>query len=145
MIDLNTLSVDLSLKSNHRKEEWHSLLNATIHDPAFSQMTDGEIKHLVMALISPDQLKWLLDVFRNSYMRRTDEMPFDFLAKNVNQSAYTLQEWLEVLQFISENKDATTHDLDTLIASAKECLEKSPAQPVPPPFLEIVRGQLVSK
>ena len=65
MIDLKTLSRKLSEGSRHGAEEWFAVLNAAIHDPAFAQMTDGEINHLIHSLQNPTQLNWLLDVFRD--------------------------------------------------------------------------------
>lgn len=98
MIDLHLMASQLSQRSKHRQEDWYSVLNAAIHDPALTQMTDGEIYLLVGAMRSPDQMNWVLDIFRDSYMKMTSEMPFDFVIRHVNQTPHSLRDWLEALQ-----------------------------------------------
>lgn len=107
MIDLQMMAQKLSQRSNHREEEWHSVLNAAIHDPAFTQMTDGEIDLLMNSMQSPQQLNWLLELFRDSYMKVTDEMPFDFVIRHVNQSGKPLQTWLEALHEVYQQNQKT--------------------------------------
>lgn len=125
LIDLQSLAQRLSQQSHHRVEDWFSILNATIHDPAFAQMTDGEINHLVKSLHSPEQLHWLLELFRDAYMRMSNEMPFDFLVQHVNQTIFTLQDWLETIQLIHHQAEASGQkmDLKELIAVANRSMD----------------------
>lgn len=98
MIDLLSIAKKKSNLSKHPAEEWHSILNAAVHDPACAQMTDGEIYQLVEAVIAPEQMSWLLDLFRDNFVTMTDEMPFDHLMNKVSASTYTLTDWINALQ-----------------------------------------------
>ena len=79
-------------------------------------------------------------------MRHSDEMPFDFLARHVNQSVYTLQDWLTGLSLIFDHasKVGAKSDLDTMVSFAKECIEAAPSGTVPAPFAEVVQLRLNS-
>jgi len=81
-------------KTHHPEVEWHKALNRAIHDPAFGSMTDGEILQFTEALYSPDQLHWLVDLFREAHERLGQQTPFDYLSDIVSGSAYPLSDWL---------------------------------------------------
>lgn len=141
MIDLDNFARQLSARTQHRVEDWFDILNAAIHDPAFSQMTDGEIHQLIGALNSPEQLHWLVDWFREAYMRMTKEMPFDFLVKRVNHSPYQLRDWLESLHLVYVNSQSQKKNLDfeNIIEYVNNCAKNSAGQS---PLPEIVKATL---
>ncbi|MGE0761798.1 MAG: hypothetical protein AB7N80_00835 [Bdellovibrionales bacterium] len=121
MIDLQMMALQLSQRSQHRPEDWHSILNAAIHDPAFTHMTDGEIDLLMAAMQSPEQLNWVLELFRDSYMKMTNEMPFDFMIRHVNQSSFGLPEWITALQAAHKHhqQDKKPTELSALVQAVK--------------------------
>lgn len=127
MIDLRMMAEQLSQRSQHPPEEWHSILNAAIHDPALTQMTDGELDLLVESMQSPHHLEWTLELFRDSFMKMTNEMPFDYLVRHVNQSADTLSEWMQALPLAFDHckKSQASTDLQHLIDMVQEARQKA--------------------
>lgn len=112
MIDLASMAHHLTSKTHHRYEDWHDLLTAVLHDPAFSQMTDGEIDLLVNSIESPAQLTWLLNVFRQAHQSNSAEMPFDFLVRQVKGSPFTLRDWILALHTVYNRAGADFGQFD---------------------------------
>ncbi|MBX7231491.1 MAG: hypothetical protein K1X29_05345 [Bdellovibrionales bacterium] len=117
MIDLHLLAFKLNKKTQHSLADWKTILQKTIHDPAFAQMTDGEIQQLTDSVQSPHQLKWMCEIFSESLKSRPHELPFDFLLKHVAAANYSLEDWLEALFLLSKKLgfDEKTKDIYILL------------------------------
>ncbi len=120
------MAEQMSLRTGHSCEAWHSILHAAVHDPALTQMTDGELSLLAESMQSPDQMEWVLELFRDSYMKATEEMPFDFIMRHVNDSGFELTDWISALQLMQQHqkKKGRNSDLAELIREILKTQEK---------------------
>lgn len=141
MIDIDAIAKNLSHKTNHRFHDWHKALSAAINDAALSQMTDGEILHFTQALMSPDQLNWLLEAFRAAMRADQVEMPFDAIIRHVTGSQFPLVDWLESLHHVAlaARKEKLPTDLTTLLQYVSGCVGRQTTEfPLGTPLSEVV-------
>lgn len=147
MIDLQLMAKKLSQRSQHKAEDWHSALNAAVHDPAMSQMTDGEIELLMASMKTPQQLGWVLEVFRDSFMKMTSDMPFDYIIRHVQQSGQSLQEWLEALELAYQHnlQCKAPVELKNLVQLVVDVVAEQPLHTPPPSLVSAIKSKLISR
>lgn len=147
MIDLASMAHHLTSRTHHRYEDWHDLLTAVLHDPAFSQMTDGEIDLLVNSLESPAQLSWLLNVFQQAHQSNSTVMPFDFLVRQVKGSPFNLRDWILALHTVynRSGSDSGQFDLFRLADFVSEATRMAAGVSQDLSLIEIVDAMVVSR
>ena len=127
MIDIDTMAKQMSDKTKHNEGEWHKALTRSIHDATFGSMTDGEIHQFMEAMYSPEQLNWLVDLFQEAHPRMPEDTPFDFLARTVSRSGYSLGDWLLAMYEIGPKKEKSLESLVQFLSeSAGEAAQSKP-------------------
>lgn len=97
MIDIESLAIDRSEKTKDSQELWNQEINRAAKLVVISELTDGEFVRLVSASLSVAVYHSVTSWLTEFVQIQTHPSGFDLLARHVDQSDFSLRDWLEAL------------------------------------------------
>jgi len=97
VIDLDQLAEERSQTTKVELSEWKICFQDPALERVFSELTDGEIRKLVLAAYSPEVIKNFASLVDRFDLENPSQRGFDKVAELMDESGFSLSDWLEAL------------------------------------------------